>query len=91
MQPDEIVDRHSTVQAITHALSTLPPRYREVVSLHIEFDLSYRAISKRLGISTKTVERDMSGAREYCLDRIASMASRRSNHRSTHSSAKAVA
>jgi RNA polymerase sigma-70 factor (ECF subfamily) len=91
LQPDEIVDRHTTLQAINHALSTLPPRHREVFTLHIEFDLSYRAISKRLGISTKTVERDMSGAREYCLDRLESMAFRRANHRPTRNPPEAVA
>jgi RNA polymerase sigma-70 factor (ECF subfamily) len=71
LQPDELVDRHRTLQAIALALSTLPPRYREVFRLHVDNDLSYRAISERLGISTKTVERDMIGAREYCLDRLA--------------------
>jgi RNA polymerase sigma-70 factor (ECF subfamily) len=90
-QPDELVERHSTVQAIAHALSTLPPRYREVFNLHIECDLSYRAISKRLGISTKTVERDMSGAREYCLDRLAFMADRRGPRRLSRDTATAVA
>jgi RNA polymerase sigma factor (sigma-70 family) len=70
LQPDEIVDRFATLEAISNALQRLPPRHREVFNLHVEAQLSYRAISKRLGISTKTVERDLCGAREYCQDRL---------------------
>jgi RNA polymerase sigma-70 factor (ECF subfamily) len=71
LQPDEIVDRHLTAEAIARALRSLPPRYREVFRLHVDGQMSYRAIAKQLGISTKTVERDMSGARELCQDRLA--------------------
>jgi RNA polymerase sigma-70 factor (ECF subfamily) len=73
---DEIVDRHRMLQAIALTLAALPERHREVFHLHIDNDMSYRAISERLGISTKTVERDMMGAREYCLDRLAFMGAR---------------
>lgn len=73
LQPDEIVDLYMVKEAIAEALLGLPPRYREVFNLHVESDLSYRAISKRLGISTKTVERDMCGARAYCQDRLGAM------------------
>lgn len=76
LPPDELVDRHRTLRAIRLALATLPPRHREVFHLHVVDDLSYRAISTRLGVSTKTVERDMIGAREYCRDRLASTAGR---------------
>jgi RNA polymerase sigma-70 factor (ECF subfamily) len=69
-QPDEIVDRSSTLEAVSQALLCLPPRHREVFHLHIEAQLSYRAISKKLGISAKTVERDMCGAREFCQERL---------------------
>jgi RNA polymerase sigma-70 factor (ECF subfamily) len=69
-QPDEIVDLFMVREAIAEALLGLPPRYREVFNLHVEAHMSYRAISKRLGISTKTVERDMCGARAYCQDRL---------------------
>ncbi len=69
-QPDDIVDRHGVIQAVLSALMSLPPRHREVFNLHVEYQMSYRAISKKLGISAKTVERDMCGAREYCQDRL---------------------
>jgi RNA polymerase sigma-70 factor (ECF subfamily) len=70
LQPDEIVDRHMANEAIADALLSLPPRYRQVFNLHVDAEMSYRAIARQLGISTKTVERDMSGARELCLDRL---------------------
>jgi RNA polymerase sigma-70 factor (ECF subfamily) len=72
LQPDELVDGHLAMAAVGHALRSLPPRHREVFNLHIVAQLSYRAIAKRLGISAKTVERDMSSARELCQERLAS-------------------
>jgi RNA polymerase sigma factor (sigma-70 family) len=69
-QPDEIVDRHIIRVAITQALASLPPRYQTVLHLHVHAEMSYRAIARQLGISTKTVERDISGARALCQDRI---------------------
>ncbi|HWK48539.1 MAG TPA: sigma-70 family RNA polymerase sigma factor, partial [Steroidobacter sp.] len=68
--PEEIVDRCIALEVITSALSSLPPRYRQVFSLHVDEEMSYRAIARQLGISTKTVERDMSGAQELCQDRL---------------------
>jgi len=69
-QPEEIVDRCIALEVIASALSSLPPRYRQVFSLHVDEEMSYRAIARQLGISTKTVERDMSGAQELCQDRL---------------------
>jgi RNA polymerase sigma-70 factor (ECF subfamily) len=69
-QPDEIVDRFNAMEVIARAITSLPPRYREVFALHVDGEMSYRAIARQLGISTKTVERDMSGAQELCQDRL---------------------
>ena len=69
-QPEEIVERQLALRAISHALRILPPRYRKVFALHVEAQMSYRAISRYLGISTKTVERDICGAREFCRHRL---------------------
>jgi RNA polymerase sigma factor (sigma-70 family) len=71
LQPDALVDGHLAVEAVGHALRSLPPRLREVFNLHVGSQLSYRAIAKRLGISAKTVERDMCGARQLCQERLA--------------------
>src|ERR1700690_2129004 len=69
-QPEEIVEQHLAMRAIGRALRILPPRYRKVFTLHVEAQMSYRAISRQLGISTKTVERDICGAREFCRYRL---------------------
>jgi RNA polymerase sigma-70 factor (ECF subfamily) len=71
-QPEEIVERQLALRAISRALRVLPPRYRKVFALHVEAQMSYRAISRHLGISTKTVERDICGAREFCRHRLGS-------------------
>jgi RNA polymerase sigma-70 factor (ECF subfamily) len=70
LQPDEVVDCGITTAVISRALSSLPPRHRTVFHLHVEAEMSYRAIARRLGISTKTVERDISGARALCQERL---------------------
>lgn len=67
---DEILDQDIARQVISQTLLRLPARYREVFSLHVDGHLSYRAIARQLGVSTKTVERDMSGVHELCLDRF---------------------
>ncbi len=67
---DEILDQDIARQIISQTLLRLPARYREVFNLHVEGHLSYRAIARQLGVSTKTVERDMSGVHELCLDRF---------------------
>jgi RNA polymerase sigma-70 factor (ECF subfamily) len=74
LQPDEIVDRHIARGAIAGALRSLSPRHREVFNLHFESDMSYRAIATRLDISSKTVERDIAGARDLCVDRLRAVA-----------------
>jgi len=69
-QPDHAVDRVQAIEVIASTLATLPARYQQVFSLHIDGEMSYRAIARELGISTKTVERDMCGAQELCQDRL---------------------
>jgi RNA polymerase sigma-70 factor (ECF subfamily) len=70
LQPDEIVDRQVAGVVISGALRSLPLRHREVFQLHVDADMSYRAIARHLGVSTKTVERDISGVRALCQDRL---------------------
>ena len=48
----------------------LKPRTRQVFLLHVKEQLSYRDIAKRLGVSKKTVERDMRLTLELCQDRL---------------------
>jgi RNA polymerase sigma factor (sigma-70 family) len=67
---DEVIDRSIVQDVISKTLVRLPQRYREVFTLHVEEHMSYRAIARQLGISTKTVERDLSGVHALCRDRL---------------------
>jgi RNA polymerase sigma-70 factor (ECF subfamily) len=67
---EEVLDLDIAREIISQTLRRLPARYREVFNLHVEGHLSYRAIARQLGVSTKTVERDMSGVHELCIDRF---------------------
>ena len=69
-QVEQTLDLDIARDIISQTLRRLPSRYREVFSLHVEGHLSYRAIARQLGVSTKTVERDMSGVHELCMDRF---------------------
>jgi DNA-directed RNA polymerase specialized sigma24 family protein len=40
-------------------MQSLSERHQSVLMLHMAETLSYRAIAVRLGVSTKTIERDM--------------------------------
>jgi DNA-directed RNA polymerase specialized sigma24 family protein len=40
-------------------MQSLSARHQSVLMLHMAETLSYRAIAVRLGVSTKTIERDM--------------------------------
>jgi len=66
-RPDELFDQHWAAQLIEGAMRRMSPRSRQVFSMHIDRDMSYRLIARRLGVSTKTVERDFDAARELCL------------------------
>lgn len=68
---DDALDRTIAREVIAKTLLRLPPRHREVFNLHVEEHMSYRAIARQLGVSTKTVERDLSGVHALCLDRFA--------------------
>src|SRR5690606_18403424 len=48
----------------------LPPRYRRVFLLHVTENMSYRAISRCLDVSTKAVERDIAMVLELCQSRL---------------------
>ncbi|MEP7311227.1 MAG: RNA polymerase sigma factor [Pseudomonadota bacterium] len=67
---EEVIDHNTATEVIARTLSSLPPRYSVVFKLHVESYMSYREIARHLGISTKTVERDMCGAQELCHDRL---------------------
>lgn len=68
--PDEIADWDAGMEVLRQALLDLPPRHRQVFLLHVTENMSYRTIAKHLGVSTKTVERDLAMVLELCQSRL---------------------
>lgn len=58
-QPDEQVDQDLARERVAVLMQRLSARHQSVLMLHLGETLSYRAIAQRLGVSTKTIERDM--------------------------------
>lgn len=74
--PEEIVDWDAGMAVLRQALLDLPPRHRQVFLLHVTENMSYRTIAKHLGVSTKTVERDLAMVLELCQSRLRTMDSK---------------
>ena len=74
--PEEIVDWDAGMAVLKQALLDLPPRHRQVFLLHVTENMSYRTIAKHLGVSTKTVERDLAMVLELCQSRLRTMESK---------------
>ncbi|HTJ19441.1 MAG TPA: RNA polymerase sigma factor [Steroidobacteraceae bacterium] len=74
--PEEIVDWDAGMVVLKQALLDLPPRHRQVFLLHVTENMSYRTIAKHLGVSTKTVERDLAMVLELCQSRLRTMESK---------------
>jgi RNA polymerase sigma-70 factor (ECF subfamily) len=67
---DEIVDRDAGIEVVKDVLLSLPPRHRRTFLLHMIENLSYRKIALCLGVSTKTVERDLAVVFELVQSRL---------------------
>lgn len=59
LQPDEQADQDLARERLAVLMRRLSARHQSVLMLHLGETLSYRAIAQRLGVSTKTIERDM--------------------------------
>ena len=51
---------------VERTLLELPPRCRQVFLLRTSHEWSYEAIAERLGVSKRTVEREMQTALDAC-------------------------
>jgi RNA polymerase sigma-70 factor (ECF subfamily) len=71
--PDAIVDAGRALEAVTQTLLQLRPRSRQVFLLRTAEELSYEAIAERLGISKRTVEREMLHALDACQRKLRRM------------------
>ena len=68
--PETIVDLSRALEGIAETLVRLKPRCRRVFLLRAAEGLSYEAIAESLGVSKRTVEREMKHALDACERRL---------------------
>jgi RNA polymerase sigma-70 factor (ECF subfamily) len=68
--PEAIVDFAQGLAIVKRVLLELKPRCRQVFLLRVSEELDYETIAARLGISKRTVEREMQHALEVCQKRL---------------------
>jgi RNA polymerase sigma-70 factor (ECF subfamily) len=68
--PEVVVDFGRGLAVVKKTLLELKPRCRQVFLLRVAEDLDYESIAARLGISKRTVEREMQHALDVCQRRL---------------------
>jgi RNA polymerase sigma-70 factor (ECF subfamily) len=63
---EHIVALEQGISIVERTLLGLPARCRQVFLLRVSHELGYEAIAERLGLSKRTVEREMQQALEAC-------------------------
>lgn len=67
---ERIVTMEQSLAIVKRTLIDLPPRCREVFLLRVTAEQSYEEIAERLGVSKRTVEREMQHALDLCQRRL---------------------
>ena len=70
LDPGHIVGFDQCVEILKQTLLEIKPRSRQVFLMRISEQLSYPDIAERLGISTRTVEREMRHVIDRCQRRL---------------------
>lgn len=65
-QAERLVEMEQALRVVERTLLELPPRCRQVFLLRTSHEWSYEAIAERLGVSKRTVEREMQTALDAC-------------------------
>lgn len=68
--PEEIADSEHGRRLVATALRDLEPRPREAFLLYVHEELTYAHIALKLGVSKKTIERDIALALALCRSRL---------------------
>ncbi len=63
---DHLIEEGQRFEMLAAAVTSLPPRCREIFELRVRQNLSQEVIAKRLGISRKTVEQHLHIAMGRC-------------------------
>jgi RNA polymerase sigma-70 factor (ECF subfamily) len=69
--PERRIDAELGCRVIDSALRSLLPRPRQALLLYVHEDLTYKRIALRLGVSKKTIERDIALGVALCRSRLA--------------------
>jgi RNA polymerase sigma-70 factor (ECF subfamily) len=69
-QPDRLIDAERGRRVVDSALRDLQPRPRQAFLLYVHEELTYECIATRLGVSKKTVERDIAFTVALCRSRL---------------------
>jgi len=70
-QPERIVDAERGRSIVDSALRDLQPRPRQAFLLYVQEEMTYERIALKLGVSKKTVERDIALTMALCRSRLA--------------------
>ena len=70
-QPERSVDAERGCRIVASALHALQPRPREAFLLYVQEELTYEGIALKLGVSKKTIERDIALGLALCRSRLA--------------------
>ena len=65
-QAERLVEMEQALRVVERTLLALPPRCRQVFLLRTSHEWSYEAIAEQLGVSKRTVEREMQTALDAC-------------------------
>lgn len=69
-RPEQTLLWNESLSIVKRCLDELSPRCRQVFLMSLVENLSYREIAQVLDVSTKTVERDMQMAMQFCQARL---------------------
>jgi RNA polymerase sigma-70 factor (ECF subfamily) len=77
--PAQAVEAQSEMDALLQVLDELPPRVRQIFEAALIQNLPYSQIADDLGVSLRTVERDVQQAVEHCARRLGRGVARRTS------------
>lgn len=69
-EPQRIVDGERGKSIVDSALRDLQPRPREAFLLYVQEEMTYERIALKLGVSKKTIERDIALTLALCRERL---------------------
>ncbi|MBH9308703.1 RNA polymerase sigma factor VreI [Pseudomonas aeruginosa] len=70
LDPERIVGGHAEIRRLLEALCELPARRRQILIASRLEETPHAEISRRFGISTRTVEKELKAALWFCAERL---------------------